>query len=133
MVVIHDQPRANNVVPLNGPQAVQSHAISHPIAPAGALKRSPPPQFPGHRHEREDADGQADEQRGDPQVPFDLLLERRDESHSGRGDADDGFGGVFDVDVERELHDRGSGVNQQAMQGSDLQAAAPTRTPCRQR
>ena len=55
-------------------------------------------KFFEHAHERHHADSQADAERRHTQVPFDLLLERRDHTHHRRGDANDGFGNVVDVD-----------------------------------
>jgi hypothetical protein len=40
-------------------------------------------KFFHHRHQRHDAYGQAHEQGCHAQVPFDLLLERRDETSTG--------------------------------------------------
>ena len=71
--------------------------------------QSPTPPLPHHRHERHDADSESHEKRGDSQVPFDLLLERRDHANHWRGDADDGFGGV--VEVDWEAHWQCVGVN----------------------
>ena len=69
----------------NGPRNYNPHpycGVALPVAGChtSTLNSSSPPHLPRHRHEREDADGQADEERGDPQVPLDLLLERGDDS-----------------------------------------------------
>ncbi|MEX1048152.1 MAG: hypothetical protein WED15_01395, partial [Akkermansiaceae bacterium] len=57
-----------------------------------------PPPLPRHRLHRHDSHGQTHDQRGDPQVPFDLFLERRDHANHRRGDANDGLGNVVEVD-----------------------------------
>ena len=101
-------PRRNDYRSLNRQPAVEG---ALPVAgarpwtlPGGRDRRSLPPQFPDHAHQRQDADEQADQQRGGPQVPFDLLLVGRDDAqHRGDG-ADDGFGHVVEVDFDGRAH-----------------------------
>jgi hypothetical protein len=53
------------------------------LSDSSLVGQSPPPHLPRHCDERQHAHGQTDEQRGNPQVPFDLLLERGGETYSG--------------------------------------------------
>lgn len=68
-----------------------------------SLNSSLPPELPPQPDHGQHADGQSDHERSNPQVPFDLFLQGRDDAEHRGGGADDALHGKGNV--QRVAHD----------------------------